>query len=166
MIAKDLISKTVELELIKNLDDIDLLFEGYNGINVTATVKENISRVLRWAYDNDQLDDFYSEHYETFIQFDEPIIECKMILASSIVTKTYFDLYQFESKNDYYFKVVGSGEYADTWDWEYGFFDVRNKNSKQEVISNFKDACHDNFTQDGEFDYDEMIKEGHELLFN
>lgn len=166
MIAKDLISKTVELELIKNLDDIEFLFNNYTGLNNASTLKENIEHALQWAYDNDELNGFYSEHYETFIQFDEPIIECKMILASSIGTQTYFDLYQFESKNDYYFKVIGGGEYADTWDWEYGFFDVRNKNTKQKVIANFKDACHDNFTQDGEFDFDEMIKEGHELLFN
>ena len=166
MTAKDLISKTVELELIKNLDDIEFLFDNYTFTNNASTLKDNIEHALEWAYNNDALSDFFGEYYETFIQLEEPLISCKIILASSIQTVTYFELYQFESKNDYYFKVVGSGEYAGTWDWEYGFFDVRNKNSKQEVISNFKDACHDNFTQDGEFDYDEMIKEGHELLFN
>ena len=165
MDINELTEKTIELKLIEHLDNIDFLFLNLPSINNSLTLNENIQSALKWAYDNDELDDFFGEHYETFIQFDEPVIGCQMLLASSIRTETYFDLYQFQSKNKYYFKVIGRGEYADSWDWKYGFFDVVDKNAKQDVISNFKDTCREVFIIDGEFDYDELIKDGHQLLF-
>ena len=42
---------------------------------------------------------------------------------------------------------------------------VVDKNAKQDVISNFKVTCREVFIIDGEFDYDELIKDGHQLLF-
>ena len=46
MNSKDLISKTIELELIQSLDDIEFLFDNYTTINSALTLNENIENVI------------------------------------------------------------------------------------------------------------------------
>ncbi len=104
--------------LIESTSDIDFLFPDYPENQKDKTLNFQIEEVLKWGYENDKLEDFYSEHLELFIDSGviEPIIGCKIISNSSIQTSTTFELFQFESQSVFYYSVIGDGENSDCWD--------------------------------------------------
>ena len=146
MTAEELIQTVIEWKLIESTDEINWLFTNYPIVKNTLSLEENIKAAIQWAYDNDELDDFYLEHDESFME--EPTIGCSMYIHSGPGTYTRWDLYQFESKNKYYFRLIGSGEYAECIDSS-GLFDVVDKKQKQMVIDDFKSRCEDAFAFDG-----------------
>lgn len=152
--------------IIESTSDIDFLFPDYLENQKDKTLGFQIEEVLKWGFENDKLEDFYSEHLELFIELGviEPIIGCKIISNSSIQTSTTFELFQFESQSVFYFKVIGDGENSDCWDTD-GFFKVIKKTSKLEIIDLFKSECHEVFTMNGEFDSDELLSEGSSIEF-
>jgi hypothetical protein len=161
-----LIQFVKENSLIESSSDIDFLFPDYSEGEGDIIFDLEIEKVLKWGYENDKLEDFYSEHLDLLIDSGviEPLIGCKIISNSSIQTSTTFELFQFESKNVLYYKVIGDGEYSDCWDTE-RFFKVIEKTSKLEIIDLFKSECHEVFTMNGEFDYDELLSEGNSIEF-
>jgi len=162
-----LIKIVKNLELIKSVDDINSLFVNYSIINSSSPLEKNFKNAFKWAYDNDLLEDFYLEHLDVLIESDisDMILGCEIITNSSIRTTTTFEIYLFESNKKEYYKVIANGDNADCLDWEYGFYEVRDKPSKKEMIKYFKEVCNDVFTNNGEFDFDELMKEGHEISF-
>ncbi len=161
-----LIQFVKENSLIESSSDIDFLFPDYSEGEGDIIFDLEIEKVLKWGYENDKLEDFYSEHLDLLIDSGviEPLFGCKIISNSSIQTSTTFELFQFESKNVLYYKVIGDGEYSDCWDTE-RFFKVIEKTSKLEIIDLFKSECQEVFTMNGEFDYDELLSEGNSIEF-
>jgi hypothetical protein len=161
-----LIQFVKENSLIESSSDIDFLFPDSPEVEGNKSIDLQIEKVLKWGYENDKLEDFYSEHLDLLIDSGviEPLIGCKIISTSSIQTSTTFELFQFESQNVLYYKVIGDGEYSDCWDTE-GFFKVIEKTSKLDIIDLFKSKCQEVFTMNGEFDYDELLSEGNSIEF-
>lgn len=93
------------------------------------------------------------------------VISCEIIDRCGVGAHTYFELYRMSSKNKNYYKVLGGGAYADSWDSGSGFYEILSKDSKTDVISNFKDACNEVFTNHSEFDYDELDENGSSISF-
>ena len=166
MTLEVLVGYVKENLLIGSSSDIDFLFPDYIENEVDITLEVQIEKVLKWGYENDKLEDFYSEHLDLFIDLGviEPLIGCKIISNSSIQTSTTFELFQFESQNVLYYKVIGDGEYSDGWDTNW-FFKVIEKTSKLEIIDFFKSECQEVFTMNGEFDSDELLSEGNTIEF-
>ena len=81
MTAEELIQIVIEWKLIESTDDINWLFTNYPIVKNTLSLEENIKAAIQWAYDNDELDDFYIEHDESFME--EPTIGCSMYIHSS-----------------------------------------------------------------------------------
>jgi hypothetical protein len=166
MNLKDLIKTVKELELITNTEDIDFLFVNYPSIKDTLPLETQIENVLEWGYENDELEDFYVEHMDALVEngFSDIILECKIFNNCSIQTTTIFELYLFQTKNKKYFKVIGSGIFSDSMD-TYGFYKVIEKTSKEDIIQMFKEDCNEVFTNNGEIDFDELIKDGDTISF-
>lgn len=169
MNLKDLIKTVKELELINSSDDIDFLFVNYPIIKDSLPLETQIENVLEWGYENDELEDFYGEHMDALIEneFPEKILECEIVDKNSIQTTTTFELYLFQTKNNKYYKVIGSGESSDCWDTQ-DFYKVIEKTSHEDVddiIQLFKDECNEVFTNNGEFNFKKLIKEGHTITF-
>ena len=76
--------------------------------------------------------------------------------------ETTFDLYKYNSKNIYFYKVESSGLYSDCFDDTDCFHIMKNENDAL-VIDLFKAKCEDIYTLDGDLDDDEL--EGHEITF-
>ena len=152
-----------ENQPIDNPTEIEFLFPDYpENPDVVST-----EIILRWGYENDKLEDFYSEHLESIIESGivTPLIGCEIVMNSSFQSNTTFELYQFESKNFLYFKVIGDGTDSNCFDTD-GFFRILERNSNLDVIELFKSECYEVFTLNGEFDSDELLSEGHSIEFN
>lgn len=152
--------------LIETISDIEFLFEDYTIEDENLPITELIDSAITWAYENDELAAFYAENLDFLIDSGEVecIIGCSIELNTSIRSSTTYELYCFESKNKHYWMAVGSGENADCWDTS-DFSEVLDKNSKTDVISRFKDECWEVFTNNGEFDGDELSGDGHSVEF-
>lgn len=155
--------------LIETISDIEFLFLDYSIKDKTQPISDLIDDSVTWSYENDDLMDFYLEHLDFLIESGSisPVIECVMKYQTSLGTiSKYFDLYCLESKNLQYFKVVGEEELSDVWDTTYGFYEIVNKKSKKtDIISEFKNECHEVFSNFGEFSDDELSSDGNTIKF-
>jgi hypothetical protein len=167
MKLNELIKIVKEKNLIEDQSDIEFLFLDYKIEDDMISINDLIDNVITWAYENDALSDFYSEHLDFFI--DSGIInsihDCTLYTNTSIRTTTTFDLYCFESKNKNYYTVTGSGEFADCFDTS-GFYDIRDKKKDTDIISKFESDCNDVYTVDDEFDSDDLESDGHTIEFD
>lgn len=163
---KFVIDFAVKNEIFHDEDDFEEYFPSFNYSNAIDSVCKT-KEAIEWAYKNDDLEYFYSQFFEELIDLGIPnlILNCEIITKSSIVTTMWYDLYQFESKNLFYFKVIGSGENHECWDTS-DIFRITDKESQKAVIDNFKDNCMEIFTLNGDLSFDELMKEGHEINFH
>ena len=122
--------------LIETISDTEFLFLDYAIEDDNLPITELIVSAITWAYENDELADFYAEHSDFLIDSGkvECIIGCSIELNTSIRSNTTYELYRFESKNKHYSIAVGSGENADCWDTG-DFSEILDKKSKIDVIS-------------------------------
>ena len=146
--------------LIKDISDIDFLFSSYE-YDSSRSLEELINNVIEWGFNNDELEDFYSEHWDELLDSDilTLIKSCEL---SDPPYSTTFDLYKYNSKNIYFYKVESSGLYSDCFDDTDCFHIMKNENDAL-VIDLFKAKCEDIYTLDGDLDDDEL--EGHEITF-
>lgn len=163
----NLISKTFENQLIKDYRDLDFLFGTYGKFVESKSLSVLTKEVLEWAFENDKLEDFFSEYLEELAEsgFSTILIDCEIVDNSSIRTYTIFELHLFHSKSLYYFKVFGNGPNSDLLGSQ-GFYQIAKESEIGNVISKFKNECVEVFTSNGEFDLDELIEEGSEIIFN
>ena len=163
----ELIKVVKDNSLIETISDIEFLFLDYAIEDENLPINYIIDNALTWAYENDELYDFYSEHSDFLIESDKAdfIIGCSIIINTSIQTSTSYELYCFESKNKLYYRVIGSGENSDCWDTR-GIFKIVEKNSNiNDIISLFKGECYEVYTVHDEFDIDELPSDGHTIEF-
>ena len=162
MKLEHLITKVKELGIIKSNSDIDKLFINYPIIKDSLPIETNIVKVLEWAYENDELEDFYDDHYDKLIDYSS-----NRILTCDITQGTYtttFELYFLESKNKLYYHVITSGIYSDLW----GYDDIPKMVDKQsgiDIIPIFKELCDGIYTSYGELDPKELSENGVSIEF-
>ena len=157
MKLNELIKIVKDNNFIKTISEIEFLFLDYSIEDETQPISILIDNVITWGYENDDLKDFYSEHLDFLINSENvsPLIGCNMSYETSLGGNSdNFELFCFESKNYNYYKVEGNGMTSDRWD-TFGFYEILNKNSDTDIISMFKDECHEVFSNFGEFGDDE-----------
>jgi len=167
MKLNELINIVKENNLIEDQSDIEFLFLDYKIEDDMISINDLIDKVITWAYENDELSDFYSENLEFLIDSGivNSIYDCTLYTNTSIRTTTTFVLYRFESKNKNYYKVTGSGEFADCFDTS-GFYDILDKKKDKDIISKFESDCNDVYTVNDEFDEDDLESDGHTIEFD
>ena len=166
MILQELIKVVQDNNLIETKFDIEFLFSDYVIKNESKPINVLIDEVLNWGYNKDELTDFYLEHSDFLIDSGniDYVIHCRIELNTSIQTITTFEMYCFESKNQLYYRVIGSGEYSDCWDTS-GFYQILNRKSNSNIISIFKEECNNVFTNNGEFNNEDLISENNSIVF-
>jgi hypothetical protein len=100
---KKLTKVTKDFNLIESKSDIDALFLDFK-YNEEEPLNNLIEKVLKWGYLNDELEDFFIEHWDVLV--DTEIV--KGIQYCDIKTQgnlTNFSLYRIHSKNKYYYKM-------------------------------------------------------------
>lgn len=167
MKLNELINIVKENNLIEDQSDIEFLFLDYKIEDDMISINDLIDKVITWAFENDELSDFYSENLEFLIDSGivNSIHDCTLYTNTSIRTTTTFVLYRFESKNKNYYKVTGSGEFADCFDTS-GFYDILDKKKDKDIISKFESDCNDVYTVNDEFDEDDLESDGHTIEFD
>lgn len=125
-------------KLIKEASDIDFLFPSYE-YDISKSLKENINSVIEWGFNNNELEDFYSEHWEFLLNSDNlTLIQgCKINDESYITT---FNLYKYNSRNKYYYRVESFGVYEDSFESS-GCYSILENQDDNLVIKNFKNDC-------------------------
>ena len=105
---------TLKENLIKDVSDIDFLFSSYEYDN-SESLEKLINKVIEWGFNNDELEDFYSEHWDELLNSDNlTLIQgCKIEDTSYVTT---FDLYRYNSRNMYYYRVESCGVYEDSFE--------------------------------------------------
>ena len=100
--------------LIKDVSDIDFLFPSYE-YDSSKSLEEIINSVIEWGFNNDELEDFYSERWEFLLNSDNlTLIQgCKIEDTPYVTT---FDLYRYNSRNKYYYRVESKGVYEDSFE--------------------------------------------------
>lgn len=166
MTSNELAEITIKHELIESLADIEWLFPTYDGPTTNLSLNEIIETVIKWAYESDNLEEFYFEHSDSLIQSGniDYTLGCNIVFNTSIRTTTTFELFRFNSKNLSYYIVVGSGEFSEDWD-THDFFEIVNQNANTDVLQAFKYRCHEVFNLYDEFDHDKLINDGHSVEF-
>lgn len=166
MILQELIKIVKDNNLIETVSDINFLFLNYQIEDELQPINHLIDDVLNWGYENDELEEFYLEHTDFLIESGKVdyIISCTIELNTSVRTITTFEMYCFESKNLLYYRVIGSGEYSDCWDTS-GFYQILNRKSNSNIISIFKEECNNVFTNNGEFNNEDLISENNSIVF-
>ena len=78
--------------LIKDVSDIDFLFPSFE-YDSSESIEKLINNVIEWGFNNDELEDFYSEHWEFLLNSDNlTLIQgCKIEDTPYVTT---FDLYK------------------------------------------------------------------------
>ena len=167
MELKELIKIVKDNRLIESISDIKFLFIDFKIEDDTISLNRLIDNAILWAYENDELSDFYSENLDFFIDYGyvAPIDESTLSTNTSIQTTTTFTLYCFESQNKNYYKVIGSGEFADCLDIS-GFYEISDKAENTDIKSKFESDCYDVYTVNGEFDGDKLESDGHTIDFD
>ena len=60
---------TLKENLIKDVSDIDFVFSSYEYDN-SESLEKLINKVIEWGFNNDELEDFYSEHWDELLNSD------------------------------------------------------------------------------------------------
>ena len=144
----------IERSLIQSKSDIDFLFVSYE-YDEKKPLDELINDVIEWGYNNDELEEFYAEHWDVLEESESMIFlqGCKMKDQFAL---TSFELFKHYSKNKYYYKIKSNGEFADLIDTD-DYFDVLDHQGDDSVIDYFKNVCYDSYTLDGELDDENLI---------
>lgn len=154
MITK-LIEFTKTWKLITESWDIECLFDDYALEDDSVPIEIQIENVLRWAYDNDKLETFLFEFLDDFIEAEimKFVKGCSIEYRHSMEVYQSFYLYSFESKNKVYRFVKESGMMPDMID------------TRGAYEGDFEEECEYVFTNFGEFDREQLLKDGHTIEF-
>tara|TARA_B110000902_G_scaffold229328_2_gene270045 strand:- start:280 stop:792 length:513 start_codon:yes stop_codon:yes gene_type:complete len=168
MIVDKLIKIVKDNSLISDSSDVKFLFLDYVISDKTIPIETLIEDVIKWGYENDELEDFYLEHIDFFIDTEivTSLINCTMDFATSVPTYISYDMYCFESNNLYYYKVIGEGYTHESWETSYGFYEILEKNSNTDIIDMFKCECENVYTTNNEFDADSLSSDGHSIEYH
>ena len=146
--------------LIKDVSDIDFLFPSYE-YDSSKSLEEIINSVIEWGFNNDELEIFYSEHWNALLHTDNlSLIQGCKIKDTPYVTT--FDLYRYNSKNTYYYKVESFGIYEDSFETS-GCYAILDNKDDDCVIEKFKSDCIEVYNCNGDLDSEQL--EGSELEF-
>jgi len=146
--------------LIKDISDIDFLFPSFE-YDSSKSLKEIINSVIEWGFNNNELEDFYSEHWDELLHTDNlSLIQGCKIKESPYVTT--FDLYRYNSKNMYYYKVESFGVYEDSFETS-GCYAILDKKDDDLVIKNFRNDCIEVHNCNGDLDSEQL--EGSKIEF-
>lgn len=144
---------TLKENLIKDVSDIDFLFSSYEYDN-SESLEKLINNVIEWGFNNDELEDFYSEHWDELLNSDNlTLIQgCKIEDTPYVTT---FDLYRYNSKNMYYYRVESIGLYSDNFDTS-GCFAILDNQDDDLTIDSFKQQCMGVFNNFGELSTEDL----------
>tara|TARA_B110001469_G_C9635275_1_gene318398 strand:+ start:905 stop:1396 length:492 start_codon:yes stop_codon:yes gene_type:complete len=144
---------TLKENLIKDVSDIDFLFLSYEYDN-SESLEKLINKVIEWGFNNDELEDFYSEHWDELLNSDNlTLIQgCKIEDTPYVTT---FDLYRYNSKNMYYYRVESFGLYSDNFDTS-GFYTILDNQDDDLIINSFKQECMGVFNNFGELSTEDL----------
>ena len=151
-----LIAINKEFGLIKTIEDLEFLFLDYK-IDESLSLEQQIDNSLNWAYDNDDFESFFGEHIDSLYQSDIlPLIaDCS---PSYEISHQSYDLYQFESKNKFFYFV---NAYGDAAHWEEAMFSVvKTNHDVKSIISDFENEFYDICCCHGEFSLKELEDKG------
>lgn len=139
--------------LIEDVSDIDFLFPSYE-YDSSKSLEEIINNVIEWGFNNDELEDFYSEYWDELLNSDNlTLIQgCKIEDTSYGTT---FDLYRYNSRNMYYYRVESFGVCKDIFDTS-GWYFVLDNQDDDSIIDSFKEECMAVFDDFGEFDSEDL----------
>ena len=139
--------------LIKDVSDIDFLFPSFE-YDSSESIEKLINNVIECGFNNDELEDFYSEHWEFLLNSDNlTLIQgCKIGDTPYVTT---FDLYRYNSRNKYYYRVESIGVYEDSFETS-GCYSILDNQDDDWVIKNFKDDCNNIHNCDGEVDSEQL----------
>ena len=157
----EILKKNILTEnLIKDVSDIDFLFPSYE-YDSSKSLEEIINSVIEWGFNNDELEDFYSERWEFLLNSDNlTLIQgCKIEDTPYVTT---FDLYRYNSRNKYYYRVESTGVYEDSFETS-GCYAILDNQDDDWVIKNFKDDCIEVHNCNGDLDSEEL--EGSKIEF-
>jgi len=160
---KKLIKVTKDFNLIESTSDIDALFLDFK-YNEEEPLNNLIQKALKWGYLNDELEDFFLEHWDVLV--DTEIV--KGIQYCDIKTQGYltnFSLYRIHSKNKYYYKIDGYGSDEDLID-TYGFYAIEENEDDKGQIESFQFVCDEAYTCNGEFTVEQCIENGSTIEFS
>jgi hypothetical protein len=160
---KKLIKVTKDFNLIESTSDIDALFLDFK-YNEEEPLNNLIQKALKWGYLNDELEDFFLEHWDVLV--DTEIV--KGIQYCDIKTQGYltnFSLYRIHSKNKYYYKIDGYGSDEDLID-TYGFYAIEENEDDKGQIESFQFVCDEAYTCNGEFTVEHCIEHGSTIEFS
>ena len=133
--------------LIKDISDIDFLFPSFE-YDSSKSLEEITNSVIEWGFNNDELEDFYSEHWDELLHTDNLFLiqGCKIKESPYVTT---FDLYRYNSKNKYYYRVESTGIYEDSFETS-GCYTIIGNQDDDLVIKNFRNDCIDIHNCSGE----------------
>ena len=139
--------------LIEDVSDIDFLFPSYE-YDSSKSLEEIINNVIEWGFNNDELEDFYSEHWDELLNSDNlTLIQgCKIEDTSYVTT---FDLYRYNSRNKYYYRIESFGVYKDIFDTS-GCYNVLDNQDDDSTIDSFKEECMGVFDDFGELSPEDL----------
>ena len=143
----------IKRSLIQSKTDIAFLFVSYE-YDEKKPLDELINDVIEWGFNNDELEDFYGEHWDV-LEESESINFLQGCNMKDQFALTSFELFRHNSKNKYYYKIKSSGEFADLIDTD-DYFVVLENQDDESIIDYFKSDCNDSFDLDGELD-DEIL---------
>ena len=143
----------IERSLIQSKSDIDFLFVSYE-YDEKKPLDEIINDVIEWGYNNDELKDFYSEHWGV-LQESESIIRLQGCDMTTQFISTSFVLFKHNSKNKYYYKIKSYGECADLIDTN-NYFEVLDHQDDDSIIDDFKNVCYEGYTDGGRLDDEDL----------
>ncbi|MDB4062237.1 hypothetical protein N9515_09940 [Vicingaceae bacterium] len=142
----ELIEFVISEKLINESKDIEYLFDNYILENENIPLNTQIENVIKWGYENDELEFFYGEFGDKLIESGliVPEIECYIEHNFQIPVSTNFYLYCLISKTSTYYMVTSEGELSDGMDTS-GFYD-----------GDFKYECNEIFCNHGEFSEEDL----------
>jgi hypothetical protein len=161
-LVEKLITINKEFKLIQTIADVEFLFLDYI-IDGSLSLEQQIDNSLKWAYNNDDFEDFFGEHIDSLYQSDilTLIAECSESFEMS--DQSYY-LYQFESKNKFFYFVEAFGDVAH---WEEAMFSVaKNNHDVNSIISDFENEFYDKICLYGEFSLEELEGKGVTIEIN
>jgi len=144
---------TLKENLIKDVSDIDFLFPSFE-YDSLKSLEKLINNVIEWGFNNDELEDFYSEHWDELLNSDNlTLIQgCKIEDTPYVTT---FDLYRYNSKNMYYYRVESFGLHSDNFDTS-GCYNVLENQDDDLTIDSFKEECMGVFNNFGELSTEDL----------
>jgi len=161
---KQLISVVQKFNLIESTNDIDFLFL-YFYFNKEESLNKVIVEALEWGYNNDELEDFFLEHWDILVNTElvTNVNNCSIIDHNMYLTT--ITLSRFNSQNKYYYRIDASGVNEDMFDTN-GFYSIKENEDDENIISIFQQECLEAYTCHGEFTEEEMIENSSIIEFS